>query len=134
MRTYIGIELVDQLDSHLKISTMYRLSNLNSFLDATDVGVGLDVGFGGKFFSRIWVSFGDQVVHDEVVHIAVNKILCQSSSLVIGTPSRFRSRHLEVGSESKINIGSSRIFREIPILSKNASYKGGGEEVGYSWT
>lgn len=118
MRTYIGIELVDQLNSHLKISTMYRLSDLNSFLDAIHIGVGLDVGFGGKFFSRIWVSFGDQVIHDEVVHIAVNKILCQSISLVVDTSSRFRIRNLEVGSDSKINIGSSRIFREIPILSK----------------
>ena len=50
-KTYFWIEFVDTFNSHLQISTVYRLSNLDSFLDIAKVHLGLDVCLRGKLFS-----------------------------------------------------------------------------------
>ncbi len=70
-RTYFWVELVDELDSRLQISPVYRVSDLYSFLDATEICFGLDIGFCSEFFGSRWIAFCDEVVHDQVVYITV---------------------------------------------------------------
>ena len=91
---------------------MYGLPNLDSLLDRAVVRLLVDIGFSGKLLGGGRVAFCYEVFHDQVVDVprqAVSGWLAE----VFLIPSRDRAR-----SDSKIIVFSSRLFREIPILSK----------------
>jgi hypothetical protein len=71
----------------------------------------LDVGLFGKLFSRLGVSFADEVVHDDEVDVPeVDEV-----SWGLTTCRALGKRALQK-SEMQVNIFSTRCFGEIPNL------------------
>jgi len=99
---------------------MYRFTNADTLLDSSKICHGLNVRFGGKFFSCRWIALSDQEVHDEIVHIAVGyaksirtQTNCYDCASVV-----FGVRYCNF-SESKIKVFSSRNCSErFPFCQK----------------
>jgi hypothetical protein len=47
--SYLRVELVDELDGSLQVTTMYGFSNLDPLLNTAEVDCGVNIGFGSKF-------------------------------------------------------------------------------------
>ena len=72
LSTYFRVQVVDKLDGCLEISSMYRLAYLDPFVDAAEIGFWLNIRFRCKLLCGGRVAFGDQIVHDQIVHITVD--------------------------------------------------------------
>ena len=68
---YLRVQVVDELDCLLQVTSMYRVSYLYPLLDKAVIWLTVDIGFHGKLFGCGRIALGDQIVHDEVVDISV---------------------------------------------------------------
>ena len=73
---YLNVEIIDELDSVLEVTSKDSLSNLDSLLDGAGIGLHLDVGFLRELLSSRGVAFFDEVVHNKEIHISICVSLC----------------------------------------------------------
>jgi hypothetical protein len=68
---YLWVQIVDLVDGRVDVTSMNRLSNVDTQLDGLLFNRQVDIGFLCKLFSRAGIAFADQVVHDHEIDITV---------------------------------------------------------------
>ena len=74
MHTYHGVELVDLLDCQPDVSSVYSIANVYSLLNSLRIPGEGDVGFSCKLLCGGKKAFVDEVVHDDKVDVAIERV------------------------------------------------------------
>lgn len=68
---YLWIQFVDLFDGRLNVSIVDRIPDVHPLLYRFDIGRWLDVCFSCELVRSRWVSFVDQIVHDDQIDVPI---------------------------------------------------------------
>lgn len=70
---YLGIQVIDACDRPLDVTAIECIADVPPALYTCEVDGWLDTRFKAKFLCSRFVSFNDEIIHDEAIEVSNNK-------------------------------------------------------------
>jgi hypothetical protein len=81
VETYLGIQIINLVDSGVDVSSVDSLSDLHAQMDRLLYRRKLQVSFLSKPFSRSRITFADEIVHNDEINVPVQCNVSRGSKM-----------------------------------------------------